>query len=292
MDKYKKILRALLVPHVSVLLLLLPVATALLVYSMACLDTESVVAIASYVLAAYTLTVWCLRIPKLAAWVKSFKSGNRYMQLWTGDVHLRMKVSLWGTFLWNGAYGLFQLCLGLYHGSFWFYSLAAYYFLLAQMRFFLARHTRKHAPGHQMRTELKKYRACGVVFLIMNLALSVMVFFMIYWDRTFYHHQVTTIAMAAYTFTALTFAIVNMVRYRKYNSPVYSASKAISLASACVSMITLTSTMLTTFGQGDDPAFRRLMLGLLGGAVSVFIVTMAVYMIVRAQKALKRSTGE
>ena len=86
----------------------------------------------------------------------------------------------------------------------------------------------------------------------------------------------------------LTLAIINTVKYRKYNSPVYSASKAISLASACVSMLTLESTMLTTFGDGTvDLAGRRLFLGLSGGAISVLIIAMAVYMIVQGTKKIK-----
>jgi hypothetical protein len=120
----------------------------------------------------------------------------------------------------------------------------------------------------------------------MNLALALMIFFMVYWNRTFHHHEITTIAMAAYTFTAFSFAIVGLVKYRKYDSPVYSASKAISLAAACVSMLTLESTMLTTFGDGEINA--RLMLGLTGGAVVALIVTMAVYMIIRANKQLEK----
>ena len=62
-----------------------------------------------------------------------------------------------------------------------------------------------------MREELLRYRLCGWIFLVMNLALSLMVFFMVYWNRTFHHHEITTIALAAYTFTAFTMAIINMI---------------------------------------------------------------------------------
>ena len=144
-----------------------------------------------------------------------------------------------------------------------------------------------------MFVELKKYRACGIVFLVMNLALALMIFFMVYWNRTFDHHEITTIALAAYTFTSLTLAIVNTVKYRKYNSPVYSASKAISLASACVSMLTLEATMLTTFGDGTmSLTERRIMLGISGGAISAFIIAMAIYMIITGSKELKQMENE
>ena len=138
-----------------------------------------------------------------------------------------------------------------------------------------------------MKTELIKYRACGWIFLVMNLALSLMIFFMVYWNRTFVHHEITTIAMAAYTFTSFTMAVVNIVKYRKYNSPVYSASKVISLAAACVSLLTLESTMLTTFGQENSVQFRQVMLAATGIAIVLFIIVMAIYMIVQSNKKLQ-----
>ena len=197
-------------------------------------------------------------------------------------------MSLYGTLLCNTAYALLQLGMGFRHHTFWFYSLAGYYTSLAVMRFFLVRHTRRHKPGEKMLEELIRYRACGIVFLVMNLTLALMIFFMVYWNRTFHHHEITTIALASYTFTSLTLAIINSVKYRKYNSPVYSASKAISLASACVSMLTLESTMLTTFGNGTmSLTGRRILLGISGSVISVFIIAMAVYMIVQANKKIK-----
>ena len=285
---WKKLGKALLFPHMAVMIFLVPIATVFLVWAMLVPGTESAIAIVSYVLAAYTLTVWCFKIPYLIRFYKAFKEGNKYAVRWREDDRLRVNLSLFGSLIWNTAYGLFQLWLGYVHHTFWYYSLAGYYVSLAVMRFFLVRHTRRFKPGEDRPTELKKYRACGWVFLIMNLALTLIIFFMVYWNRTFVHHEITTIMMAAYTFTMFTVAIVSVFRYRKYNSPVYSASKAISFAAACVSMLTLSSTMLTTFDDGTMTLFhRRLMLGLVGAAVSAVILTMAVGMIVKGNRELR-----
>ena len=286
---WKKIGKALLFPHIAIMIILIPIATVFLVYSMVFLGTESVVAIISYVLAAYTLTIWCFKIPYLIRFFKSFRDENKYAQIWLKDTRLRVNVSLYGSLIWNVAYALLQLGMGFWHHTFWFYSLAGYYIALAVMRFFLVRYTSRHKPGERMREELVRYRACGIVFLLMNIALTLIIFFMVYWNRTFEHHEITTITLAAYTFTSLTMAIVNVVKYRKYKSPVYSASKAISLAAACVSMLTLESTMLTTFGDGTmDMTTRRIMLGATGGVISVFIIVMAIYMIVQSNKKIKQ----
>ncbi|MGN0166322.1 MAG: hypothetical protein ACI39R_09090 [Lachnospiraceae bacterium] len=290
-----KICKALLFPHMAILLVLLPVATVMLIYSMTFMGTESLIAYISYGLSAYTFTIWCARIPWLISFLKKIKEENKYAQKWLTDRHLRINVSLYGSLMWNTAYAVFQLGLGLWHHTFWFYSLAAYYLCLAVMRFFLVRHTRRYKPGEQLREELIRYRSCGIVFLIMNLALSVIIFFMAYGNRTFSHHEITTITMAAYTFGTFTMAIVNVIKYRKIGSPVYSASKTINLAAACVSMITLESTMITTFNDGTmSLTARRIMLGVTGGVISLFIIGMAVYMIIQSSKKLSllKSTKE
>lgn len=286
---WNKLAKSLLFPHIAVLIVLLPVSAALVVYALGFLESDSVFAILSYVLAFYTLTVWCFRMPKVINAVRTFRRENKYAKLWREDTRLRVKISLFGSMLWNWAYAVLQLGLGIHHKTFWFCSLAGYYFALAVMRFFLARYTTRNIPGEDLREELKRYRFCGIVLLVMNLALALMIFFMVYWNRTFRHDEITTIAMAAYTFGSFTMAIVNVRKYRKFGSPVYNASRAISLASACVSMLTLESTMLTTFGDGTmDMKTRQIFLCASGIAVSLIIILMAVYMIVQGTKKRKQ----
>lgn len=287
----KRIWKALLFPHNAILAILIPAAAIFLIASMLYLEAASPISICSYTLAFYTLVVVSARIPDLIHTIADFKNNNQYIQTWTGDIQLRTNITLSISVLWNIAYGALQLGLGIYHRSAWFYSLSAYYATLASMRLFLVRHTIHHKPGEHMRQELRRYRACGLVFLLINLALSCMIFYMIYENRAVHHNKITTITMATYTFTALTLAILNAVRYRKFNSPAVSAAKAISLAAACVSMLTLENTMLSTFSNDAmTPEKTRLFLSISGGAVSVFIIAMSVYMIIQANRRLRLLT--
>jgi uncharacterized membrane protein YfcA len=93
--------------------------------------------------------------------------------------------------------------------------------------------------------------------------------------------------LAAFTFTAMAIAIVNVVRYRQYNSPVWSASKALSFVSALVSILTLEDAMLATFGQAEGESFRRLMGALTGAGIVAVVLAIAIYMIVRSTKTIK-----
>ena len=120
MMNWKRLGKALLFPPTAIALLLIPVATSFLIYSMVFLGTESVAAILSYVLAAYTLTVWCFRAPRLIKDLKALKKENKYIRRWQNDERLRRGVSLYGSFAFNTAYAVFQLWLGFYHHTFWF----------------------------------------------------------------------------------------------------------------------------------------------------------------------------
>ena len=286
---WKKIGLNLLYPHLAVIICLLPISVAFLVFSLVYLGTESIIAIVSYLLAFYVLLVICFRVPNMIKFFKTVKNENKYMKKWFSDVHLRMNVSLYASLIWNVSFAIFQLGLGFYHQSFWFYSMFAYYVMLGVMRFFLVKHTRKFKANEQKEIELKKYIISGWLLLFMNLALAVIVFFIVYWNKTFNHHMITTIALAAYTFVTFTFAIINLVKYKKYKSPIYSAAKSISLIAGSVSMLTLETTMLTTFGTTEGPLFNQLMLSLTGAAVIAFAITMAIIMIVKGHKELKQN---
>jgi len=284
---WKKILKAFLFPHIAVLLLLLPISVAFLVYSMTQLGTESVWSIISYVLSAYTLTIWCFKIPAIIAWVKRMKSENKYVVRYLSDERLRVNISLFISLLLNAVYAPLQLGLGIFHGSFWYYSMAWYYISMCILRYSLIRYTHKREAGADMLLENKKYRMCGIILLIMNVALTGLIALSIYSDRDFSHHEITTIALAAYTFASLTMAIISLIKYRKHNSPVYMASKITSLAAACVSMLTLEATMLTTFGGEEmNELTKHIFLGASGGAISIFIIVMAVYIIITANKKI------
>lgn len=287
MDKWIKIGLKIARPHIFIVVFTTLVAIVSLIYSALCLKPYDILSIASYVVSFYALVVVCFRIPDMIKLFKSIRNENKYVVNYRQDATLRIKLSLYGTLIFNGAYAALQLGMGLWHHSIWFYSLAGYYILLAVMRFLLLRHTKEYNPLQDMKLELKKYRMCGIYLLFLNSILTVILFYIIWQNRTFKHHEITTIAMAAYTFTTFTFAIINIIRYRKYKSPVFSAAKAISLACACVSMITLEATMLTTFSTGNDELFRRIMMASSGGVISMFIVGMAIFMIINATKQLK-----
>ena len=285
---WKKLVSSFFLPPMVLLVLLLPLAVFALVYSFLGLPEGDPLRIGSYVLSFYTLTIWCLRLPGIIRFFRRFRRENPLLRRWFEDVQLRVRVTLGVNALWNTAYAALQLGLGIYYKSTWFYALAGYYGCLGIMRLMLMVYTLSHRDSRDYRRELYHYRRCGWAFLAINLALSARIFMMLAENRLVRHHEIVTITMAAYTFLSLTMAIVNVIKYRKYQSPVFSASKAISLASALVSMLTLESTMLVTFSNETmSPQTQKLFLALSGGGICAIIVAMAVYMLLKANKTMK-----
>ena len=292
MELWKKIGKALLFPHAFLLGILVPLSATLLVYSFVFEEQTAVISIIAYALSAYTLTAVCFRIPRIIAFCKRMRTDNKYVLRWRTDVQLRVNIGLYSTLAFNVAYAVFQLGLGLYHASVWFLSMSVYYACLGLMRFLLARYSKRVAIGKDGVKEWRRYRVCGIGMLFMNVAVSVVMGMVLLQDVRIVHHQITTIALAACTFTSLTMGIVNMVKYRKYQSPVYSAGKSIATASAVVSTFTLEVAMLTAFGETTSVLFQDVMLTCTAIAVSGFILGLSVYMIVKATKNIKNYQGE
>lgn len=288
MHKWTKIIRAVLFPDGKVFFFLLPLSAALLIYAFSDIEVYEAVRYVSYIVSAYTLTAVCCKLPEILCFWKEIGQRNKYIVKYRNDTGWRVTVSLCTSFAINAAYTILQLGLGVIHSTIWYYSMAAYYFMLSVMRFYLLLHLwGSHGPGKDKEKELHRYRFCGVVLLGMNLALAVIVYYITWQNRTFVHHMITTIAMASYTFTSFTMAVVNLIRYRKYQSPVLSAAKIIGFTAAMVSMLTLETTMLTVFGGGENADFDRVMTGTTGAVITLTVLILAVYMIVKSTKELE-----
>ena len=122
--------------------------------------------------------------------------------------------------------------------------------------------------------------------MFINLTLSGIVLNMIVKNEAAAYSDIYVITSAAYTFYILTVSIIDLVKYRKYKSPVMSSAKAIRFAQALVSLLSLEASMLVQFG--DDESYRRLMLALTGAGVCIIVLAMSVYMIIRSVKEIKR----
>lgn len=294
MEQKKRI--RLLKPPVWVMLLLIVLCTAALVFTFVDGYENHPLAYGTYVLSFYTLTVaviYCAKVlPKQYRAAKKRVYAHPVGERFLTDVQYRTHVSLFGSLSINLLYVILNLVLGFLYHTAWFVVLAFYYIILAVMRFLLVRFANRIGIGNNRFQELRRSRLCGYILLTINLTLSSAVLMILYQNKGYEYNGILIYVMAAYTFYITTVAIVNLVRYRKLGSPVMSMAKIISMAAALVSMLSLETAMFSQFGTEMSPEKQRLMIALTGAGVSIVIVTLSVYSIVKNTREIKRLKEE
>lgn len=140
-----------------------------------------------------------------------------------------------------------------------------------------------------MEQELRHYRTTGGFLFALDLALSVIATQIVQDGRSYAYPGTLIYVAALYAFYSLTLATVNIFKYRKFNSPVLSAAKAVNLTTALVSIFNLETAMLAQFGA-DQVYFRLIMTACTAFAVCATVLGAAIYMVISANKKLRRIT--
>lgn len=296
MKDWKAICKKILYPPIWLMILLVILSTAALIAVFVKGWEMSPVAYAVYVIAFYTLTVVCIAcIPLFPKWYRAIKQkiydneyGNRYMT----DVAFKTHISLYTSLGINLLYVATNVVSFFLNRSFWFVILSGYYTILAVMRFLLLRYVNRNGIGNKRIGELKRSRACAMILMTLNFVLSGAVLMILYQNRGFEYHGILIYVMATYTFYITTMAIINLVKYRKYNSPVMSTAKVINLSAALVSMLSLETAMLSQFGGEMSRFNQRIMVAATGGGVSAVVIALSVFLIVRATKEIKKEYNQ
>ena len=292
---WKKIGKKLLFPNVLIILLLTIISAALLVYVFVNGLETAAIAYVSYLISFYGLTVLviylCMVLPKQYRNIKQKVYdnpwGNRYMT----DAAFRTKISLHMSLAIHLLYVGMNVVLAFMNKTRWFGILAGYYLILAVMQFLLLKYVIQKGIGTERQGELRRARVCAIILLNLNFVLSGAVLMILYQNKGFKYQGILIYAMAAYTFYSTIRAVVDLIRYRKYNSPIMTTTKIITLSSALVSMLSLETAMFFQFGQDMSPASRRLMIALTGAGISMAVIGMSAYMIIKTSQELE-NTGE
>lgn len=204
------------------------------------------------------------------------------------DAVYRTHLSLYVSLGINLVYVVTNLFTGIWYRSLWSITLAIYYIILAIMRFLLLRFVDRVGIGNDRIKELKRSRLCGIILMTVNLALSGIVLLVILQNKGFEYADILIYVMAMYTFYVTINSIIDIFKYRKYNSPIISMTKSINLAVALVSMLSLTTAMLSQFSTEDTSThFNKIMVGATGAGVCIIILTISIGTIVRINKELK-----
>lgn len=286
---WKNVGLKLLFPHTFIVFLMFNLTIAGLLYIFLNKLETNPIAASFYAVSFYTLVIVCARIPAIVKNVKSGLYANKYTNTYLTDKDLRMRLSMYRGLLINFCFATFKIILGFIYNSSWLFAMAGYNVILSLMRFIVIARSQKKGLSQmeERRRGLQSYHVCGWLVMILNIAVSVIMFMVIVQKQTIEYHMIVTIGLAAFTFYCFVMAIINMVKYRERKNPVYAAIKRIDMVKAIVSIFTLQVAMLTTFEGQGEAMNMSLMNTLTGVAVTIAINTIGAMMIAGVKQDFK-----
>ncbi len=291
MRDWRKIGKKLLFPPIWVIALLTIISAAALITVFVKGWEMTLLAYISYAVSAYTLAVLCVLcwkvVPGYYKAIKRKMHNNKYIDRYMTDAVFKSNVGLNRSLAINLIYVVVNAVSGYIYQTYWFVIFAVYYAIIAIMRSLLVRYVAKHPIGSDRLGELKCARRCAYILLTVNLVLSGVVMMMVFFNRGFQYQGILIYVIALYTFYSTTTAIIDMVKYRKYKSPVMSVTKVIKMASALFSLLFLETAMFAQFGADTAEETKRIMIMLTGAGICVAVVAMAIYMIVKTSRELE-----
>ena len=166
----------------------------------------------------------------------------------------------------NTAFAAYYLISGALTSSWWLLVLGSYYLILSLLRFTVLQSKRK---------EHFIVKFTGWMLIALSIPLAGTVLLSVLRDRGHELHMIIMIAMAAYAFTKITLATVNVVKARRTSSAVLITLRNISFADAFVSIFALQRSMLVSF-EGMTETEIIIMNATLGSAVCVIVLLLGI----------------
>lgn len=175
----------------------------------------------------------------------------------------------------NGTYAVGNLLLGIVGGSYWFITIGVYFLVLCFMRLGCISALRS-------KNEKKIYvgRLVGLLLIFLCVVLVGSIILSDRLDVVSPVHKIIMIAIAAFTTTKTTMAIVNIVKVRNTGNPIWVAIRNISCADAAGSILTMQRSMLVSFGSMDIGTIRLMNL-LTGIGVCILILFLGIRLLKR-----------
>ena len=237
-----------------------------------------------YLIMTYFLIVICIRIYNVAKFkINKIIDNNKYLRKYKNDYKLRYKISLFTSLMLNIVYAIFKLLSGIVFKSFWFISFALYYFLLIVLRSNIAKEELKNNTN--LKDEFVKYKKTGIILLFTNVILTIIILIIVNQKIMNIYPDWMAITVAVYTFYLLFNSIYNLIKYRKYKSPLISSSKVINVITSLVSLISLEIILIPTFGGGQTEFFEIMVMAT-GGGIALIIIIISLYIIIRSTEWL------
>ncbi len=187
----------------------------------------------------------------------------------------------------NLAYMLFNAVYGIVFRQIWNMALAAYYLILGATRgivvyrAFAVDGNKELCYREKQLTKLRIYRCTGIMLIVLNAALTAMVWLMVHYDSAGFRYKGLLIVVASiYTVIKVVMAVYNMVKVKGMSDYCVHAVRSINLTAAIVSTLALHTALLAA----ASPVWTEIVgsNAVFGTGSCVLIMLIGAYMIVNS----------
>lgn len=279
MKKYKELILKLLYPNVLIFLVIFIIGFGSVISVFMLNLSTHWISYISYILSAYALTLTVARSITLSKWINKKLNSNKYTNRLLTDINLKNNIKLFSGTFFNMVYGVFKFVTGFIYNSIWFGATGVYYLVLGLMKLSLTKHIIKKSDNSK---QIIQYRNTGILMFLLNSTMVGMIILMIRDGNSVVYPGFIIYAQAAYTFYVLTFAIINIIKYRKDHSPIIAASKSINLVASIMSMFILQVAMINQFGEHGN--FETIINSITATITSIVTIGIAIFMVINSKK--------
>lgn len=245
---------------------------------------------------AYTVYTLVLFIPRCKQNIVALIRKNGFTNKMYEQYGFRTVVFALVSLTLSLANALLNGVTGIVYLSLWYIALGAYYLLLFVMRGGVLLSHRKKGKAAKTETptqikvrEFKAYRVCGILLVLLPLALSFAILEMIVSDRAFVRAGMMIYVTALYTCYKVTMAIRNIFKARKNDDATVQAIRNVNLADALVSVLALQTAMFHEFAGGESIGYAN---AITGAVVCALTAALGIFMIVKGSACVKKLQTE
>lgn len=239
----------------------------------------------------YTVYTIVIFVPVVKSKATQKLKANKFMANVLEDYDFKTTVFAVLSFVITVAFAVMNLVSAVRYRLIWYGAIAAYYFVLILFRggvLLAYKKCSQKFSDNGERYEKSKwqiYLASGAFLVLLELAMTGAVTQMMLSERPIRSGEIMAISNAAYAFYKIVMAIYNLIKARKFSNPVTQSLRNLNFADACMSIVSLTVLLISTFGDSDMEAVRYMKYAV-GFAACAIIIAMAAFMIIKANKKI------
>lgn len=208
-----------------------------------CLGTDGVITYIVYGLAAcslgYSVYILVRFAPKIKRGIIATVYRFGFTKKFVKELDFRTLITSTASLALNISYAIFNIVIAIISRSLWYGAIGIYHLFLVSMR--------SDVLLSRNKQQISSYIRCASLLTALSFFLVLAVWQMAIGDLAFVRFGWTIYAYAAFAFYKITMAIISFFKSRK-NTLTTRVLRFIGLADAAVSILTLQTSLLYTFG--------------------------------------------